>query len=267
MHLPVPAPKTSLLVSTYNWKDALDATLGSVLRQSALPDEVLVADDGSRDDTRALVRSWAARLPVPLRHVWQEDDGFRLAQIRNRAIAAATGEYVIQTDGDVVLHRHFVRDHLRLAERGHFVRGNRCSLPPGLSGEFLAGRVRSPLWSLEPVLKRKNALRLAPLIPLLARRVPFRGVIGCNMSYWRSDAIAVNGYDEAIRGWGLEDDEFVQRLLNAGVRHKALALGGVLYHLWHRESVRTTLDANRRVLDETRAAGRVRCERGVAQYL
>jgi glycosyltransferase involved in cell wall biosynthesis len=263
----VAAPTTSLIVSTYNWKEALDATLRSVARQSALPTEVLVADDGSRDDTRVLVEAWKARMPVPLRHVWQEDDGFRLAQVRNRAIAVAAGEYVIQTDGDVVLHRHFVRDHLRVAEPGHFVRGNRCSLPPGLSREFLSGRVRTPLWSHEPVLKRKNAIRVPPLIPLLASRVPFRGVIGCNMSYWRSDAIAVNGYDEAIRGWGLEDDEFVQRLFNLGVRHKALALGGVLYHLWHRESVRDTLEANRRLLQETRDGRRVRCLRGVAQYL
>src|SRR5687767_9054063 len=103
--------KTSLIITTYNWKEALDLTLRSVARQVEMPDEVLVADDGSRPDTGELIRAWAQRLPVPVRHIWQEDLGFRLARSRNRAIAAATGEYIVIVDGDMALHSHFIADH------------------------------------------------------------------------------------------------------------------------------------------------------------
>jgi glycosyltransferase involved in cell wall biosynthesis len=102
-------PPVTLIVTTYNWPAALDLTLRSVARQSVLPNEVIVADDGSGPPTREVVKRWQEQLTVPLVHVWQADEGFRLARSRNRAIAAARGDYVIIVDGDMVLHRHFVQ--------------------------------------------------------------------------------------------------------------------------------------------------------------
>src|SRR5579871_5870564 len=97
----------SLIIATYNWKEALALVLATVRAQSVLPGEVLVADDGSRDDTRALVEREAATFPVPLRHCWQEDSGFRKSRILNEAFARAAGEYLIEIDGDMLVHPEF----------------------------------------------------------------------------------------------------------------------------------------------------------------
>ncbi|MDE6305135.1 MAG: glycosyltransferase, partial [Muribaculaceae bacterium] len=101
--------KVSLIISTYNRPDALSVTLESVRNQSRLPDEVIIGDDGSGADTARVINRFKDGFPVPIIHVWQEDKGFRLAMIRNRSVAAASGDYIIQTDGDVLLHPHFIR--------------------------------------------------------------------------------------------------------------------------------------------------------------
>ena len=117
--------KTSLIISTYNRPDALALCLESVKRQTLLPDEVIVGDDGSRDETKQLIERFQKDFPVPLIHVWQEDDGFRLAMCRNKCIAKAKHEYIIQVDGDVILHTRFVGDHVASAQRGCYIKGGR----------------------------------------------------------------------------------------------------------------------------------------------
>lgn len=121
----------SLLVSTYNWPRALYLCLDSVMQQTVLPDEILIADDGSGMATRDVVRHFERISPVPMRHIWHEDRGFRVATIRNKAIAASTCDYIIQIDGDLILERHFVQDHILFAKPGCYVsgRGHAASSP------------------------------------------------------------------------------------------------------------------------------------------
>src|SRR5215213_415190 len=121
-------PSCSLVVSTYNRPDALELCLESILRQTKLPHEIVVADDGSGESTRQLVQSMQSRSSVPIVHIWQPDDGYQLARIRNRAFAAATGEYLLQVDGDLVLEKHFVQDHLTMSRPGAFVSGSRTMM-------------------------------------------------------------------------------------------------------------------------------------------
>src|SRR6478736_8947 len=110
--------RTSLVLTTYNWKQALDLCLDSVTRQRVLPDEVVVADDGSRPDTGELVRERAKDFPCPLIHAWQADSGFRAARVRNLGTAASSGDYVVFVDGDMILHPEFIADHTRLIKPG-----------------------------------------------------------------------------------------------------------------------------------------------------
>ncbi len=112
---PLTRPRVSLLISTYNWERALDLVLIALRAQTVMPDEVLIADDGSTEATRAIVEHHRAQLPIPLVHVWQEDDGFRKGEIINKAIAQATGDYVISIDGDMIMERHFIADPERLS--------------------------------------------------------------------------------------------------------------------------------------------------------
>ncbi len=118
----------SLIISTYNRPDALRLCLDSILRQTTLPDEVIIGDDGSADDTRQVIEDFRKKCPVPLKHIWHEDDGFRLAMMRNKSVAAASGDYIVQIDGDIVLERHFIADHKAAATEGYFVKGSRVRL-------------------------------------------------------------------------------------------------------------------------------------------
>jgi glycosyltransferase involved in cell wall biosynthesis len=258
----------SLVVTTYNRPDALELVLRSVRAQVELPGEVVVADDGSREDTGALVQRLAAAFPVSLRHSWQEDDGFRLAASRNRAFALARGDYLVMVDGDVVLDPHFVGDHQRAARRGRFVQGSRALLSEEVTREALAlGRTR--FGPATPGLRnRKNAVRSAWLSRLASYRSRdiFR-VRGANLAFWRDDLLTVNGFNEDFVGWGREDSEFAARMSHAGVQRLHLKFAAVSYHLWHPEAPRRALERNQRLLEETVRTRAVRCENGLDKHL
>jgi glycosyltransferase involved in cell wall biosynthesis len=114
-------PTCTLIISTYNWPKALNLVLLSVLNQRQLPTEIVIADDGSKEETKNLIDSYRDKLSIPIKHVWHEDVGFRLAKIRNKAIATALGDYIIQIDGDVILHPYFIKDHLDFAKKIHWL--------------------------------------------------------------------------------------------------------------------------------------------------
>lgn len=258
-------------MTTYNRPSALALVLESVLRQTVLPSEVLIADDGSGEETAQVVQSCAARFADrghTLTHVWQADRGFRAGAIRNRAIAAATQPYILLADGDCVLHREFVRSHLAFARTGTFVQGTRVLLDQAAT-QLAIQQQRTQFGPFGRGMgNRLNALFipwLAPLVP--SSSDPLRGVRSANMAFWREDAIAVNGFDEQFVGWGREDSEFVVRLTNAGVRRRKLKFGGIVYHLWHEEQPRDALRENDRRLAEIRASGARWCAEGIAQYL
>ncbi len=260
--------RVSLIVTTYNRSDALRLTLESALHQRRPPDEIVVADDGSGEETRALVESFARRGGVPVHHCWHEDRGFRLAEIRNRAIARAAGAYLVMVDGDLVLHPWFVADHLRAARAGRMVQGGRVLLPERTTREALvSGRIA--FGALEPGIRnRKNALRP----PGLWRLASYHGedvyrVRGANLACWRDDVIRVNGFDEQFVGWGREDSEFVARMQHAGVRRLNLKFAAVAFHLWHPEASRSLLPRNQELLEATLASGATRCASGIDRHL
>lgn len=245
---------TSVIISTYNWKEALALSIKSLWKQTVLPAEIIVADDGSGPDTKALVAALAQQSPVPLHHCWHPDTGFRLAAIRNKAIAQASGDYILQIDGDIICDPHFVADHLFFAEEGYFVCGRRLSLTPEDTQQTLA---QKQLLLSEQSMKRNKAPNRtrSPLLMRLIRpdktnKFVNKGLLGCNMSYWRKDALAVNGYNTKIEGWGKEDDEFTIRLQNWGLKKRSLRFGGIACHLYHNERSRDDFDRNSGLLRE-----------------
>lgn len=264
--------EVSLLVSTYRSPRALELSLGSVLRQSHLPDEVLVADDGSGGETRTVVDAAERRLAergVPLRHLWHEDLGFRAGGIRNKALSAATFTYVVQIDGDVVLHPRFIAQHVAWARPGYFLCGRRADLTPERTAEIEASMtLPERLRASRDFERLKYAFYLPPLTPLFLRqyaRSHTKGLMGSNMSYWLEDALRVNGYDEDFEGWGKEDNDFALRLMNSGVRRRTLVGSALQYHLHHRQNDRSRLEQNTSRLDEVRLSGRTRCANGIVK--
>ncbi|MFC5742403.1 glycosyltransferase family 2 protein [Dyella tabacisoli] len=275
--------KVSLIVLTYNWPEALELVLRALMRQTVLPFEVIVADDGSRPDTRELLLRLARDYPVPLRYVWQEDSGFRASRARNSGILAAQGDYVILLDGDMVTHPRFIADHLMLAQRGSFIQGTRLRVTDAETARLLAGgkphfhpwidayyRPADAVASQLNYGKRIHALRLPWLARLKARSRKGGHVMSCNMAIWRDDLLRVNGFNEAMEGYGSEDLELAARLQNAGLRRRQLKFAGLAIHLEHRSRAPGDPDdptmPNNIILRRTRQEGIVRCALGIAEH-
>lgn len=267
----------SLIILTYNWPGALEGMLRSVAAQTCLPYEVVVADDGSTAETATLIQRMAATYPVPLRHVWQEDHGFRAARARNRGIAASRGDYVILLDGDMLVHPDFIADHLMLAERGFFLQGGRIKATPEESQRLLNGGepVFAP-WSTANFdefdgTRRLYAFRAALLARWKARSRNGGRVMSCNMSFWRDDLLRVNGFDECMEGYGAEDRELAARLENAGLKRRPLKWAALAVHLWHNSRSPPDVDdmslPNNRLFHATRTQGITWCERGINQHV
>lgn len=261
----------SVIVSTYNRCDALQVCLLSLFRQTVLPDEVIVGDDGSTEETALLIARLQKQAPFPIIHVWHEDKGFRLAMMRNKCVARSTGNYIIEIDGDVFLHPNLIADHLREANHGVYVKGGRVYLGKKLTKDICeAGIVRSiHFWTKGIESKPENTIRCVWLARLLASRYRKKRsvALGCNMSFFREDFIKVNGYDEFYEGWGSEDVDLGKRLLNSGCKKRCLKFAGIVYHLWHEEKFRYNRAENLqhlRMLDERKS---VYCADGVDKYL
>lgn len=226
--------KTSLIITTYNWPEALDLVLTSVAKQKTLPDEVVVADDGSGPETAALLRQWQSKLPVPLAHVWQEDLGFRLSRVRNLAIAAARGDYLIFVDGDMVLHPRFVEDHKWAMRPGCFIQGMRVWAGPRLTRHMLTHKITVPGVLSADLRNRKHLIRFRWLSLLKRHPTSFLDrTAGCNMAFWKKDVLRINGFNEGMVGWGAEDREFTVRMLGKGYTRHLLKYNAVAVHLHH----------------------------------
>lgn len=262
----------SVVVSTYNREDALDAVLRSLSRQTDRGFEIVVADDGSEAATTRVVESWS-HMPVALKHVRHEDRGFRLAEIRNRAILASAGSYCIFLDGDCLVRADFVAAHRRLAEPGCFVTGNRVQLSQKLSCRILAERLeaetwRSGQWAAQRVRGEVNRflpllrLPLGPLRKRVSRR--WRGAQGCNMAFFRTDIERVDGFDAAFSGWGREDSDIFVRLIRQRVLRKDGRHATTVLHLWHPQSDRSKLPGNQDKLDLLLRSERVRATQGLS---
>jgi glycosyltransferase involved in cell wall biosynthesis len=263
----------SVIVTTYNREDALDAVLSALERQSDRAFEVVIADDGSGPATAALIDAWRRRLGVPLGHVWQADCGFQAAAIRNRAIRACRGDYCIFLDGDCIARPDFVACHRRLAEPGWFVTGNRVLLSPSLTATVLRDRLQPETWSvsqwtafrLRGEVNRLAAVAKLPLGGLRrlgARR--WRGARSCNLAVWRHDLERVDGFDAIFHGWGREDSDLLVRLLRAGVHRKDGRFATGVIHLWHPPADRVPLTANDARLDHTLTGDAIRAQRGLS---
>lgn len=258
----------SLIVTTYNWPEALGLTLASVMRQSLLPQEVIIADDGSGSTTARVVADWQRRAPMPVRHVWQEDIGFRLARSRNRAIAAARNEYLLLIDGDMLLHSRFVEDHIHCARPDCFIQGSR----PQLSAATTARLLRTGdtgVGVLTPGLQRRAYALRSPLLSRWASKVKasLGGIQGCNQSFWRRHAVQVNGYDERFTAWGPEDREFAARLLHIGVKRNYVRHRAIAFHLHHATRALQSVNPQERLLQDTLSARAVWCEIGLDAHL
>ncbi|WP_397363336.1 glycosyltransferase family 2 protein [Olleya sp. R77988] len=260
--------KTTLLIATYNWPKALELVLLSVLKQSQLPDEIIIADDGSTEDTKLLIDSFKTQFSIPVKHIWQVDNGFKKAHILNKAVAQSSGEYIIQVDGDCIMHHHFIKDHLQFVKDNTYLFGSRVNIQKShLETLFSSKQIRFNAFS-KGIKKRTRALHIPFLSQLYKPSTEFSSKFrGCNASYFRKDFIAVNGYNEDITGWGREDSELVLRFHNIGLQARRLRYRSIVFHIYHNEKSRDRFEINDSIEQETVNKKIKWAKNGVDKYL
>lgn len=239
--------KSSVIVATYNRPRHLRLCLMSLADSTVLPSEVLIADDGSTQETRDTVLEMrqALRKHFPIEHVWQEHDGCRKQKIVNEAVRRSTGDYLIFTDGDCMVHRHFLQAHIERSDPDAVLAGQRVQLGEGLSEELLENQnvlntfgfrllgdflLRRSHHSKESILIHNGFLRRI----LEKDKVKFAtAVIGCNFSLCKKLFLDINGYDEDFSGFGDEDADVGVRVINLGKRIKSVRNLAIVFHIYH----------------------------------
>ena len=265
------SPSVSLILTTYNWPEALAAVLDSIKLQKTLPTEVLIADDGSTQSTRECINRYRADFPCPLIHVWHEDHGYQAAKIRNKTVLEAKGDYLVFLDSDCLLRPDFVAQHLALAKPLHFVAGNRVLLSENFTREVLEQRLsvtsQPPFSFSTDQVNRRWSLLNFPMGPFRHTRPgTWKGVKACNMSMFRQDFLEANGFEENFEGWGYEDSDLIVRLLHAGLKRISGRFATTVIHLWHSSNKSLLEEGNWKRLQETIDSDRSKAQLGIEQH-
>ena len=237
--------RASVLMAVYNKPDVLDRTLQALSRQSDDHFELIICDDGSGETIKQLLDDSAALFPGRIQHVWQKDKGFRKCRILNKGLNKARSDYIIVLDPDCIPHKHFVAAHLADRRRGSYLAGRRVMLGEKLSGYLLEGRVDpdrlgNPLTFACYMLTLPGNRHIGKGIyfPHFIRNIKKSGPLrlkGCNMSFWKGDIEAVNGFDESFESpGGGEDTDLERRFQAMGLKSKGIKNGAVCYHLYHK---------------------------------
>ncbi|MCL7420691.1 MAG: glycosyltransferase family 2 protein [Methylobacter sp.] len=267
----------SVIITTYNWPEALAASLQSLLSQEDRNFEILVADDGSTDATAKLITNRYASSSIPIQHIRHDDQGFRAGTIRNKAVARSQGDYLIFIDGDCIVFPDFIKNHRHLATKDHFVPGNRILLTESFTREVLNENISLYNQSITYFISQwftNKINRITPLIRLplgplrLTQPSRWQKAMTCNLAIWKNDFVGVNGFDELFEGWGYEDSDLVIRLIHNGVRRKEGRFAIPVLHLWHRQNDQSRHDQNfQRLMERLHEQSFIRARKGLDQYL
>ncbi|MFL2905514.1 MAG: glycosyltransferase [Limisphaerales bacterium] len=259
-------PSLTLIVSTYNNPTALKSILSRLAEGTRLPDQTIIADDGSHDAIKLEISNWGSTAKLDAHHCWHEDLGFRKNRILNIALSQSTSDYVVFLDGDCLPHRSFIADHCKLAEKGCLVQGRRTFIPEKYVSKVLSNQLT--IQQLQRTFRLEGWFKsLRFPWPRIKRDQGFYGLLGCNLAAWREDLIAINGFDETYEGWGIgEDSDLGARLYNLGCHRKFVHGHAIVYHLNHPELPKEHVPASKARLQETIDSKRTRCERGLNQH-
>ncbi len=269
--------RITVLLSTYQQPEWLRKTLWGYARQTYPDFELLIADDGSGPATRAVIDEAREAYPhLVLRHAWHEDRGYRRYRLFNRAILEADGEYVIFSDADCIPRRDFVATHARHAAPGVFLSGGALKLCPDVSRAITeddvdSGRAFSSVWLLQQGFdpgRHRVRLLEGDALPAVLDFISTTPATwnGNNASTWREAVIRANGFEQDM-GYGGQDREFGERLMNLGYRGVRIRHRASLLHLYHDRPYKTeeTIRRNRELRRATRDLGLVRARNGIDQ--
>ena len=235
-----------IIISTYNNPSWLEKTLWGYLYQTRPADEIIIADDGSKEDTRLLINSFKDKLPI--KHIWHEDNGFQKSRILNKALIASQSEYIIFTDQDCIPRKDFIATHIKYAEEGFFLSGGYFKLPMNISlqlsqEDIATGNAFSLKWLKQQHLKYNfkctKLIKNSKFNQFMNFITPTKATWnGCNASGWRKDMLTINGFNEEMQ-YGGQDREFGERLFNLGIKSKQIRYSAIVIHLDHKRPYKT----------------------------
>lgn len=235
-----------IIISTYNNPSWLEKTLWGYLYQTRPADEIIIADDGSKEDTRLLINSFKDKLPI--KHIWHEDNGFQKSRILNKALIASQSEYIIFTDQDCIPRKDFIATHIKYAEEGFFLSGGYFKLPMNISlqlsqediatgNAFSLKRLKQQ--HLKCNFKCTKLIKNSKFNQFMNFITPTKATWnGCNASGWRKDMLTINGFNEEMQ-YGGQDREFGERLFNLGIKSKQIRYSAIVIHLDHKRPYKT----------------------------
>ncbi|MCP4365928.1 MAG: glycosyltransferase [Planctomycetes bacterium] len=227
----------SVILSTYNRARYLELSLLGYIRQTCKDFEVVVVDDGSTDDTAAVIEKYKAIAPFTIKHLWQENKGFRLAKLRNEGVKASQCDYLVFSDGDCIPKADFIRTHISNSGEHYILGGGHVRLPKGYSDSLTAEAVSEGVYEkfltddILDGLRWKQRKNIFYMLVGKKRRPKF---LGLNFSVSKKALCEVNGFDENYHGWGQEDSDLRERLKRNGLKPKSILTQAIVFHLYHK---------------------------------
>ena len=235
--------KISVIISTYNQPQWLDLVLHSYSIQTFQNFEIIVADDGSDERTKDVIDAFSTKTDLNIIHVWQEDNGFQKTKILNKAITASNADYLIFTDGDCIARKDFVETHLNLSQPKCALSGGYFKLSQSVSNKINNKIIKEQkCFDKEWLVKQgqpksfkfnkltKSVFKSKLLNTITPTKATFDGM---NVSCFRTDILAVNGFDERMQ-YGAEDREVGERMMNNGIRFLQVRYSAICVHLYHK---------------------------------
>ena len=255
--------KTSVIISTYNQPEWLYKVLLGFEQQTYKDFDIIIADDGSTEETTFVIEDFQFDSPLKITHVWQANEGFRKTKILNKAILSSYADYLIFTDGDCIPRKDFVEKHLALKKENSFLSGGYFKLPMAISKliskhDIIHQSCFKKEWLLEKGLK--NSFKLHKLTSsgakekFLNKWTPTKATWdGMNASGFKKDILAVNGFDERMQ-YGGEDRELGERLMNNGIKPIQIRYSAICLHLDHERGYadEKAIAANKMIRKETK---------------
>ena len=254
---------TSIIISTYNSPDWLAKVLHGYNNQTYRQFEVIIADDGSKQETIDLIEKIQSEVFYTIIHVWHADNGFQKSQILNKAIIKCTTPYIMMSDGDCIPRADFVEQHVKFREIGYFLSGGYFMLPMETSlaitnEDIYNGNCFDISWLKNHGLKssfKNNKLTASGFKSWLLNTVTPTNASwnGHNASGWKEDIIAINGFDERMQ-YGGQDRELGERLMNYGIKSKQIRYSAVCVHLDHKRGYKNeeSIAKNRQIRNATK---------------
>ena len=260
--------RVSLIITTYNWPESLILVLKSIENQTIVPEEVVIADDGSTVETKEIIVKFQKDSDLNIIHSWQEDNGFRAAKSRNKAIAKSSGDYIVLIDGDIILHPKFIQDHVNNAKVGYFIQGSRVLITQDITEQRIISKKISFSFFSKGLNSKKNSLHSNFLSKIFSTyKNSLRGTRCCNIAFFKQDCMNVNGFNNEFEGWGREESALVLLLFNNGIYRKNVRFNAIQYHLWHKEIDRTSLIYNNQLLQNSIENKLKVCKKGINKYI